>query len=75
MIYRAIKRIYPITTIMSLIALFIFTSVSDFHTMEMHDGTPEFAYIIMAIGLVLMIPAGLYVILDYIKDKYIDREE
>ena len=75
MVYKVIKRIYPITTIFGVCALLVFSSISDFHTEVLHSITPEIAYSFMIWGLVLMIPAGLYVILDYIKDKYIDREE
>lgn len=75
MVYKAIKRIYPITTILGFCVLFVFTSISDFHTKVSHSITPEIAYSFMVWGLVLMIPAGLFAILDYIKDKYIDRKE
>lgn len=75
MVYKAIKRIYPITTALSFVTFFYYAGKSDYYTKVLKACIPETAYSILAWSLVLMIPAVLFVILDYIKKNYIDREE
>ncbi len=75
MIYKAIKRIYPITSALSLCAFFLYAGTADYYTNELRSSIPEIAYSVMIWGVALMIPAGLFVILDYIKKKYIDGKE
>lgn len=73
MIYKFLKRIYPLCTLISLFLILAYAGTSDYYTNELHSSVPDFATTVIVWGVVFLIPSVLYVILDYIKDRYIDR--
>lgn len=72
MIYSAVKAIHNVTSGIALLLFLASAFTSDFHVVEMGQKEPESVRALITWGAILMIPTVIYLILEYIKERYIN---
>lgn len=71
MIYRFFKAVHGFTAFIGIIFLIMSASTSDYYT-EIGQKEPESVGALIMWGAILMIPTVIYLILEYIKERYIN---